>query len=72
MAETKIIIMKAITVSAILCAIFILAILVLNSEHRREVEDLKTQIKSCESPGVVTFPDGEYIIIRYYPTEFIY
>ena len=59
--------MKAFTISALLFAGFILAILAINTEHRKKIEDLKEQIKSCESPGVVTFPDGEYILVRYYP-----
>lgn len=65
--------MKTFAISTILCAIFVLAILILNTEHRKEIDNIKEQIKSCESPGVVTFPDGEYIVVQYYSTEyFIY
>jgi len=55
------------TLSVLLLAGFTLAILSLNTEHEREISDLKEQIQSCESPGMITFPNGEYFIVRYYP-----
>ncbi len=59
--------MKTYTITLLLLAGFIFTILVINTEHRKEIEDLKVQVKSCKSPGVVTFPNGEYFIVRYYP-----
>ena len=65
--------MRTFAISTILTAGFIIAILVINTEHRKEIDNIKEQIKTCESPGVVTFPDGEYLVVQYYSKEyFIY
>jgi len=65
--------MRTFAISTILTAGFIIAILVINTEHRKEIDNIKEQIKTCESPGVVIFPDGEYLVVQYYSTEyFIY
>ena len=52
----------------LLLAGLIIPLVVLNIEHKEELNELKTQIENTQhAPGVVTFPDGEYFIIRYYP-----
>ena len=51
----------------LLFAGLITPLVVLNKEHDKELENLKTQIENTQhAPGIVTFPDGEYFIIRYY------
>jgi len=62
--------MKASIIIALLLIGFTFTILVLNTKHRNEIDNIKEQIKACDVIGTVHFPDGEYFVVRYYSKEY--